>query len=55
MIEQIATLLRQLAVLLLDQAPVAYRLTSGDNRIAGTPLETFLGIEGASSGLSQGV
>src|SRR5207302_8855142 len=41
-IEQMATLLRQLAALPLDQAPVAHRLTGGDNRIAGTPLETIL-------------
>src|SRR2546421_2961937 len=48
-IEQMATLLRQLAALPLDQAPVAHRLTGGDNRIAGTPLETILGMEGAGS------
>ncbi|MFL5658970.1 MAG: type I-D CRISPR-associated endonuclease Cas1d [Ktedonobacteraceae bacterium] len=48
-IEQMATLLRQLAALSLDQAPVAHRLTGGDNRIAGTPLETILGMEGAGS------
>src|SRR6266566_9991666 len=48
-IEQMATLLHQLATLPLDQAPVARRLTGGDNRIAGTPLETILGMEGAGS------
>ncbi len=48
-IEQMATLLRQLAALPLDQARVAHRLESGDNRIAGTPLETILGMEGAGS------
>ena len=48
-IEQMSTLLHQLAALPLDQARVAHRLTSGDNRIAGTPLETILGMEGAGS------
>src|SRR5712692_4336123 len=42
-IEQMSTLLHQLAALPLDQAPSAHRLASGDNRIAGTPLETILG------------
>src|SRR5579872_1583456 len=44
-IEQIAALLQQLAPLplaQLHQAPVARRLAGGDNRIAGTPLETIL-------------
>src|SRR2546423_5131879 len=41
-IEQMSTLLHQLAALPLDQARIAHRLTSGDNRIAGTPLETIL-------------
>src|SRR5205085_8149637 len=48
-IEQMATLLHQLAALPLGQARVAHRLASGDNRIAGTPLETILGMEGAGS------
>src|SRR5947208_9767563 len=48
-IEQINTLLRQLAALPLGQARVAHRLASGDNRIAGTPLEMILGMEGAGS------
>jgi len=48
-IEQMSTLLHQLAALPLDQARVTHRLTSGDNRIAGTPLETILGMEGAGS------
>ncbi len=48
-IEQMATLLRQLAALPLDQSPVPHRLGSGDNRIASTPLETILGLEGAGS------
>jgi CRISPR-associated protein Cas1 len=48
-IEQIATLLHQLSVLPLEQSHVAHRLASGDNRIAGTPLEVILGMEGAGS------
>src|SRR5713226_6041420 len=48
-IEQMATLLRQLAALPLNQARVAPKLASGDNRIAGTPLEAILGLEGAGS------
>jgi len=48
-IEQMAALLHQLAVLPLEQAHVARRLASGDNRIAGTPLEAILGMEGAGS------
>ncbi|GAC1349622.1 MAG: hypothetical protein NVSMB27_24480 [Ktedonobacteraceae bacterium] len=48
-IEQIATLLHQLAVLPLVQVYGPHRLASGDNRIAGTPLETILGMEGAGS------
>jgi len=48
-IEQIATLLRQLAALPLDRTYVPQRLASGDNRIAGTPLEAILGMEGAGS------
>ena len=49
-IEQMATLLHQLAALPLAQAHVvAHRLASGDNRIAGTPLEAILGMEGAGS------
>ena len=48
-IEQISTLLHQLAALPLDRTPVSQRLASGDNRIAGTPLEAILGMEGAGS------
>jgi CRISP-associated protein Cas1 len=48
-IEQINTLLRQLAALPLDAAHVPHKLASGDNRIAGTPLEAILGMEGAGS------
>lgn len=50
-IEQIATLLQQLATLPLqaNQAHVVHRLAGGDNPIAGTPLETILGLEGAGS------
>src|SRR2546430_10345961 len=43
-IEQMATLLRQLATLPLEQARVAHRLASGDNRNAGTPPEIILGM-----------
>jgi CRISPR-associated protein Cas1 len=48
-IEQINTLLHQLAALPLDRTSVPQRLASGDNRIAGTPLEAILGMEGAGS------
>jgi CRISP-associated protein Cas1 len=50
-IEQIATLLQQLATLPLqaNRPRVAHRLAGGDNPIAGTPLETILGLEGAGS------
>jgi len=48
-IEQIATLLHQLAALPLMQVHGARRLAGGDNPIAGTPLETILGMEGAGS------
>ncbi len=48
-IEQIATLLHQLVALPLGQAHAAHRLAGGDNRIAGTPLETIMGMEGAGS------
>ena len=48
-IEQIATLLHQLTALPLGQAQSGHRLASGDHRIAGTPLETIMGMEGAGS------
>lgn len=48
-IEQMETLLRQLAALPVETAHVPHKLVGGDNRIAGTPLETILGIEGAGS------
>lgn len=48
-IEQIASLLHQLATLPLTPTPVSRRLASGDNSIAGTVLETILGLEGAGS------
>jgi CRISPR-associated protein Cas1 len=48
-IEQMSTLLHQLAALRLDSVPTPQRLATGDNRIAGTPLETILGMEGAGS------
>ncbi len=43
-IEQMSTLLHQLAALSLDRTLVPQRLASGDNRIAGTPLEAILGM-----------
>jgi CRISPR-associated protein Cas1 len=49
-IEQMALLIRQLASLSCDtelQSPVT--LASGDSGIAGTPLETILGLEGSGS------
>ncbi len=48
-IKQMALLLRDLAALPIDTAHVPHRLVSGDNRIAGTPLEAMLGMEGAGS------
>ena len=48
-IEQMAMLLRDLVALPLDPAHVPHKLSSGDNRIAGTPLEAILGMEGAGS------
>jgi CRISPR-associated protein Cas1 len=48
-IEQMATLLDRLAGLPLVSAHAVHRLASGDNRIAGTPLEAILGMEGAGS------
>ena len=48
-IEQTGNLLRQLTTLPLEKTHVAQRLASGDNRIAGTPLEAILGMEGAGS------
>jgi CRISPR-associated protein Cas1 len=48
-IEQMGVLLRQLAALPLDRPHVPQRLASGDNRIASTPLEAILGMEGAGS------
>ena len=48
-IGQIETLLHQLRALPLMQTSAAHRLVGGDNRIAGTPLETILGMEGAGS------
>ena len=48
-IEQMGHLLSQLAALPLEKVPHAQRLVSGDNRIAGTPLEMILGMEGTGS------
>ncbi len=48
-IEHIAGLLRQLTALSLDAVVTTSPLMSGDNRVEGTPLATFLGIEGAGS------
>src|SRR5437868_6920701 len=46
-IEQITELLQQLAALPLDSTHIPHKLAGGDNRIAGTPLESILGMEGA--------
>ena len=48
-IEEISTLLHQLAALPLNAPPPLQRLAGGDNSIAGTPLETIMGMEGAGS------
>jgi CRISPR-associated protein Cas1 len=48
-IEQMGTVLNQLAMLPLAQISGTRQLAGGDNRIAGTPLETILGMEGAGS------
>jgi CRISPR-associated protein Cas1 len=48
-IEQMGQLQHQLANLSLEKAHGAKRQTSGDHLIAGTPLETILGLEGAGS------
>jgi len=48
-IDQIATLLLQLAIMPMDEPGVVQTLASGDNRIEGTPLEAILGLEGAGS------
>ena len=48
-IEQIGTLLRQLATLPIGRIQATQQMAGGDNRIAGTHLETILGMEGAGS------
>jgi CRISP-associated protein Cas1 len=48
-IERMGHLQSQLTDLPLEKAHVAGRLAGGDNRIAGTPLEGILGIEGTGS------
>jgi CRISP-associated protein Cas1 len=49
-IEQMAILIRQLASLSVEtEANAVHTLASGDSGIAGTPLETILGLEGAGS------
>lgn len=48
-IEQMATQLHQLTALPLEQMRVPDTLVSGENSIAGTPLETILGMEGVGS------
>jgi len=48
-IEQMGQLQHQLANLSLEKAHGAKRQTRGDHLIAGTPLETILGLEGAGS------
>ena len=47
-IEQITTMLHQLPALSLETRG-ALKMAGGDNRIAGTPLETILGFEGTGS------
>ncbi|MBA2287676.1 MAG: CRISPR-associated endonuclease Cas1 [Ktedonobacteraceae bacterium] len=53
-IEQMGHLLQQVATLPLEQIHVARRVASGDHRIAGTPLEAILGLEGAGSAVYFG-
>lgn len=48
-IEQIAAILQRLNALPLQTMKTTQPLTSGDNRVKGTPLETILGLEGAGS------
>lgn len=48
-IEQISHLLQQLAALSLEHMPDLQQLAGGDHRIAGTPLESILGLEGAGA------
>ncbi len=48
-IEQMALLIRQLTTLSPEPIEAAPILVSGDSGIAGTPLETVLGLEGAGS------
>lgn len=49
-IDQMALLIRQLAQLSPEPVSGVPILVSGDSGIAGTPLETVLGLEGAGSG-----
>lgn len=48
-IEQMGTVISQLTRLPLAQTMASQRIAGGDNRIAGTPLETILGMEGTGS------
>ena len=48
-IEQLSTLLAQLAALPVDVPRTSLSLMSGEQSITGTPLETILGMEGAGS------
>src|SRR5262249_34762155 len=48
-IEQMGTCLQQLLALRLDRMSLSQPLSGGDNRVAGTPLETILGLEGIGS------
>lgn len=48
-IEQLAAHIQRLITLSVEQTGSVQRLASGDRGIAGTPLETILGIEGAGS------
>jgi CRISPR-associated protein Cas1 len=48
-IQQLTDLIGNLATLSLHQPPGRKLLAGGDNRIAGTPLEAIVGMEGAGS------
>lgn len=48
-IEQMGSLLQQLMALPIGRIQTPQQLVGGDNRVAGTPLESILGMEGAGS------
>lgn len=48
-IDHMAHLMRQLAMLRIEQVETVQELATGDTGISGTPLETILGLEGAGS------